>query len=180
MNLIYKYESPSGKVYIGKTSEVREERRKKEHLYLSSKDSKTAFHKAVRKYGKDSFDYTVLANGIDDCLVNFLETSSIYMYDSYEKGYNMTTGGDGVDSETASRIMKTRWLDEQSAEVLKKSMQGRKKTISKEFKEAQSLRTKGKPNLWNTVEYTCPHCNKTGKGPNMKRYHFDKCKSKGK
>ena len=26
------------------------------------------------------------------------------------------------------------------------------------------------------IERTCPHCGKVGKGPNMKRYHFDKCK----
>ncbi len=24
--------------------------------------------------------------------------------------------------------------------------------------------------------YTCPHCGKEGRGPNMQRYHFDKCK----
>ena len=24
--------------------------------------------------------------------------------------------------------------------------------------------------------YTCPHCHLEGKGPNMKRYHFDNCK----
>lgn len=28
----------------------------------------------------------------------------------------------------------------------------------------------------NHTEMTCPHCNKIGKGPNMKRYHFDNCK----
>jgi len=28
-------------------------------------------------------------------------------------------------------------------------------------------------------EKTCPHCGKIGKGPNMSRYHFDKCKLKG-
>lgn len=28
------------------------------------------------------------------------------------------------------------------------------------------------------VEYMCPHCNKTGKGPSMKRWHFDNCKEK--
>lgn len=27
-------------------------------------------------------------------------------------------------------------------------------------------------------EKTCPHCNKTGRGPNMTRYHFDNCKEK--
>ncbi|MCD6436177.1 MAG: hypothetical protein J7L15_07295, partial [Clostridiales bacterium] len=29
-------------------------------------------------------------------------------------------------------------------------------------------------------ESTCPHCNKTGTGGNMKRYHFNNCKHKGK
>lgn len=28
----------------------------------------------------------------------------------------------------------------------------------------------------NRREYTCPHCSKVGKGPGMKRYHFDNCK----
>jgi hypothetical protein len=37
---------------------------------------------------------------------------------------------------------------------------------------------KGKANLLKalTKEYTCPHCNKVGKGSNMKRYHFNNCK----
>lgn len=30
----------------------------------------------------------------------------------------------------------------------------------------------------NRKEYTCPHCSKNGKGPGMKRYHFDNCKIK--
>ena len=27
----------------------------------------------------------------------------------------------------------------------------------------------------NTIESTCPHCGKVGKGPGMQRYHFSKC-----
>lgn len=30
----------------------------------------------------------------------------------------------------------------------------------------------------NSQEHTCPHCKKIGKGPGMKRYHFDNCKAK--
>lgn len=30
----------------------------------------------------------------------------------------------------------------------------------------------------NKQEHTCPICNKVGKGPGMKRYHFDNCKFK--
>jgi len=29
-----------------------------------------------------------------------------------------------------------------------------------------------------SIRATCPHCNLTGKGPNMIRYHFDNCKAK--
>lgn len=29
------------------------------------------------------------------------------------------------------------------------------------------------------THHTCPHCNKTGKGPMMFRWHFDKCKKNG-
>lgn len=32
----------------------------------------------------------------------------------------------------------------------------------------------------NKKEYTCPHCQKIGKGPGMKRYHFDNCKTLSK
>ena len=31
------------------------------------------------------------------------------------------------------------------------------------------------PHVW--IEVTCPHCGLNGKGTNMKRYHFDKCKN---
>jgi hypothetical protein len=37
-----------------------------------------------------------------------------------------------------------------------------------------------KPRLEKMIrnEYKCPHCELIGKGPNMKRYHFDNCKNK--
>lgn len=51
-------------------------------------------------------------------------------------------------------------------------------------KEAQAF-TRKKVNTHNgrtnyskvQLEVECPHCHKLGKGPNMTRYHFDKCKS---
>ena len=42
----------------------------------------------------------------------------------------------------------------------------------KASRERAILQRKNEPML------TCPHCNLVGKGPNMKRYHFDKCKHK--
>lgn len=173
MNLIYMYTSPSGKTYIGKTLEHREARRKYEHAYTASKGSKTGFHNAIRKYGIDSFDYTVLMRGIPDAIINGLEIIYISLH---SPEYNITTGGDGVDSETARKNAIARWADPEDTAKRIKSMQGKKRTITAAFRKAQSARCAGKPNKWNTIEYTCPHCSKVGKGPNMKRYHFDKCK----
>lgn len=62
-----------------------------------------------------------------------------------------------------------------------------KRNAGKTFEEihgekAASIRQKmqkshaGNPQQWLPV--TCPHCNMTSRGPNMTRYHFDKCKKK--
>ena len=61
------------------------------------------------------------------------------------------------------------------------------------WKENISKATKGKPKSpehaakigacqkgKQKITLTCPHCNKVGRGGNMKRYHFDNCKLKGK
>ena len=48
------------------------------------------------------------------------------------------------------------------------------KTISNEQKEMISKQFKGKKQT--IIE--CPHCNKKGGAPGMKRYHFDNCKMK--
>lgn len=48
------------------------------------------------------------------------------------------------------------------------------KPKSKEHAAKIGLAHKGKQK----ATYTCPHCNFTGRGGNMKRYHFDNCKHK--
>ena len=170
------YTAPSGKTYIGKTLERREARRKYEHAYDASKGSNTTFHKAIRKYGIDSFEYTVLMRGIPSIIAGGLEAIYISLH---TPEYNITKGGEGVDSETARKTAISRWADPKDRAKRVTSMQGKKKTITEAFKRAQSVRSLGKPNKWNTIEYTCPHCAKVGKGPNMKRYHFDNCKTTG-
>lgn len=96
--IIYKYTSPSGKHYIGKT--INPKARKKEHL-CNSKVLKTKFYTAVRKYGINSFSYEVLfespllpVNELNQ-LLNEKEIHFIQMYDSFNNGYNLSIGGDG-------------------------------------------------------------------------------------
>ena len=174
MNLIYQYTSPSGKSYIGKTKEVRENRRKYEHFNDARNGSKTSFHNALRKYGVDNFDYQVLMRGIPSDIINGLEVIFINLRKPY---YNITPGGEGVDSETAKNNALARWADEKDTQKRVKAMRGKKKTITDAFKAAQAKRTSDRNKVYNSIEYTCPHCHKVGRGPNMKRYHFDNCKA---
>jgi len=174
MHLIYRYTSPSGKCYIGKTKESREGRRKYEHINDSKNGSSTKFHNSLRKYGEDNFKYEVLMRGIPSEIVNGLEVIYINLHNPE---YNITTGGDGIDSETAKLNALKRWSDEEDSKKRINSMRGKKKTITKAFRAAQSNRTSNRNKVYNSIEYTCPHCQKVGKGPNMKRYHFDNCKT---
>lgn len=47
---------------------------------------------------------------------------------------------------------------------------------SKTPEARQNLANRNK--IMNSIEHVCPHCGKIGKGNNMFRYHFDKCKTK--
>jgi group I intron endonuclease len=94
----------NGKVYIGFDSCW--PNRKNRHLKDSRTEKSTAyndiFHKAIRKYGKESFDWQVIYQSLDSehCLKK-MESYFIQEYNSYvnyinSNGYNMTLGGEGV------------------------------------------------------------------------------------
>ena len=80
----------NGKVYIGQSVDIG--RRWREHM--TAKDD-IYFHKAIQKYGVEIFEWEV----IEQCKKKDLDEREIYWieyYDSFNKGYNCTKGGDGV------------------------------------------------------------------------------------
>lgn len=88
-------------------------------------------------------------------------------------------------SEQASKLNKESWKDPEvrrkRSEGISKSLTGRKNgPRSQEFKDYMKKtltgRSYGTGVKHNLKEKTCPHCGVKGKGPNMTRYHFDKCK----
>lgn len=99
--IIYKYTSPSGKCYIGQTTN--ENKRQYEHRYnafdTNCKNYNNKFYTAIRKYGWDSFQYEVLYTIIKETSEEIIETLNereiyyIGLFDSYKNGYNMTIGG---------------------------------------------------------------------------------------
>ena len=99
--VIYMYTSPSGKMYIGKTTN--EYHRKVTHRN-QAKNPKDYFHRAMAKYGFDSFTYEVLfrTKSYDTNKLNYiLNTMEQYYIKKYGTtdpsiGYNLTIGGEGT------------------------------------------------------------------------------------
>lgn len=61
---------------------------------------------AMRKYGIENFDFSI----IEECPTEKLDEKEKYWikyYDTYNKGYNMTKGGDGSPHETNGRAILT-------------------------------------------------------------------------
>lgn len=84
------------KVYIGQTTDL--VNRRASHRYKSTFE-KNKFYNAVRKYGWEAFDFSVIAqleaNTLDELtdMLDSLEIKYIEQYNSFKKGYNSTAGG---------------------------------------------------------------------------------------
>lgn len=92
--LVYKLTSPSNKCYIGITTMTLEKRLSCH--FSNSKKHDTKLYFAFRKYGFDTFKIEILEECSTREELIEKEITYIEQYNSYHKGYNMTTGGEGV------------------------------------------------------------------------------------
>lgn len=127
--IIYKLTSPSGKCYVGKTTKSAEERFRA-HCWDAFNGCDRPLHTAIRKYGPEAFEVEVLQE-CDETDANEKEKFWISELRSNVRGvgYNVTEGGDGVDSSTASflwteerrerqsRIMTEKWANSSRREA---------------------------------------------------------------
>ena len=196
---IYKsVNTKTGKVYIGFDSNW--PNRVRIHK-SASKNQDCKFYRAIRKYGWDNFEWSVIYQSKDkQHTLKEMESYFINIYDSMKNGYNSTLGGDGtfghkVSDKTKKLISEGNKVSKpQTPEHSKKigdALRGKKKgPHSEDTKQKISQSTKGiskpmseqhKKNLKchhnNSIKVSCPHCDKVGQLTNMKRWHFDKCKS---
>lgn len=95
--IIYKYISPSNKVYIGQT--INEKDRRKHFLNTQLSYGGNKIDNARRKYGPENFIYIILEEKWyytkEDASkdLDLLECYYIGLNNSYENGYNSTLGG---------------------------------------------------------------------------------------
>lgn len=111
---IYKIENTiNHKVYIGQDSKSSSKNyRWKSHQNSITSNSNTHLVNALKKYGLDNFDYSVVYDftgilnrnsSFHRIILDWYETQTIEFYNSYETGYNMTRGGDGVKIDSYDR-----------------------------------------------------------------------------
>lgn len=99
---IYILTSPDSKTYVGKAINL--QKRVREHLSLKTPNCK-AIHRAIKKYGAENMHVeTIHYPGISHEALCEVEKHKIIQLGSHKSkgGYNLTWGGDGLDSETAS------------------------------------------------------------------------------
>lgn len=93
---IYKLTSPSGKIYIGRSIDFAQ--RMLSHLSSANRGEKRPIYDAIRKYGWDRFTKEVIAEVYGDQTAYDTELFYITLYNSVEKGYNLSVetshGGD--------------------------------------------------------------------------------------
>lgn len=121
MGIIYMFtHTPTGRSYIGKTIDPK--RRYHQHFYYAynKRDTHNKFHNALRKYPKDEWEYIILEENIPQESLDAKEIYYIKKYQTFEKGFNMTHGGDGIrylapwnkgkkwDEETIKKISESR------------------------------------------------------------------------
>ena len=131
--------------YVGKTVRNLNERHK-QHLHSTlnerAEDYDVVLHKAFRKYGLENFsleivyEYNEESDDIEEInnILSLKETYYISYYNTYEDGYNMTLGGEGV--------IGVEWTDE----MKKNKSDFMKKYWTDEMKQKKSEQMKGKNN----------------------------------
>lgn len=153
----------NGKTYIGKADDM--DRRRKSHLRAARSGTPYPFHRAIRKYGIDGFDWCVLSQHHKEQRALDAEIRWIKKYRS--DGcilYNMTKGGDGVsgyrhtketrrklserppvvwtdeNKERMRQIMKIRVFTPEHRERISESLKGHAVTVVTRCKLSEAMK----------------------------------------
>lgn len=124
--VIYRAVSPSGKIYIGKTHGSLCKRRL-DHERDARLGERTAFHRALRKYGAATFEWREIARCCSPHMLDWIERSYIALFSSQRpNGYNITAGGGGFrgshSAETRTKLSRLGRGRKQTAEHVEKRM----------------------------------------------------------
>ena len=145
MGIIYKAtNSGNGKSYIGQTIGSLQVRKNNHNYEADNEYYDIHFHRAIRKYGFDDFEWEVLEEVNDDKL-NEREVYYIEMFDTFKNGYNSTLGGESgyiLSDEARNKISNTHIGKINSDETKRKISESVKKLYEdNDYKEEIRQRT---------------------------------------
>lgn len=104
--IIYKVENKiNGKIYIGKTIQSLDARRWS-HIKDSRRGCEFYFHRAIRKYGIENFEWMILSETDNESKLNAMEKFYIMIYRKISLLYNQTDGGEGCSGRITSETTK--------------------------------------------------------------------------
>lgn len=119
MSIIYLItNNVNGKRYVGKTIKTMEQRFRG-HKYASV-SPKTYLHKAMAKYGFDSFEISTIEETAQ------LNEREKYWIEELQPEYNMTKGGDGGDTSSSPNFRK--WVERIDVSGNRNPMYGKSRT----------------------------------------------------
>ena len=160
---VYRHITPSGKSYIGITSQKPEDRWSNGNGYKN-----TLFGKAIEKYKWENIKHEILDTDLDEFTAKCLEEYYIFSYQTYVgfkydcKGYNCTLGGEGSVGFKPSKETRRK-----QSEAKKGKTPWKGKHHTEESKLKMSETRKGKT-PWNkgktTPEDTCKKISESKKG----------------
>lgn len=139
----------------------------------------------IDKYNSMSVGYNLTSGGefkkeYSDDSIEKMSEARIEWHKSNQNGFKGKT-----HSAETKRILSDKAMGRTSPNKNKELSETHKANLSKSQKEW--LENNEHPNKGRTwkhkkkreyTEVTCPYCGKSGKGPNMNRYHFENCKKR--
>lgn len=122
----------NNKIYIGKTIQSLK-RRKQIHIAIAKKGNNYYFHRAIRKYGWDNFEWEILTETDSESKLNALEKFYIAAYRKMTILYNMTDGGEGINGEN-NYFFNKHFINEKNGMYGKHHSEETRKKISESLK----------------------------------------------
>lgn len=153
---IYQHISPSGKVYVGQTINIRSRWGTNGEHYRTKKEDgsyiQPSFARAIDKYGWKNFKHEILLEGISKSHADYAERYLIRWYQMHNQSYNIAAGGEGCDTprpplseeqrrKISERLLKNHpmrgkhWSPETLAKITKAN---RDRTYTQEQREAMA------------------------------------------
>ena len=119
-----------GRSYIGMTIRTLKKRKVQHLIDARNKKDNYHFHRAIRKYGEESFEWKTIKKCKSIEELNQFEKVFITIYDTFCNGYNMTEGGDGTlgfkHTEEAKKAIGDFWKGrKKSKETIERMRQAR-------------------------------------------------------